>query len=916
MATLYARTAGGAWATIGTWSSTSSGGASSGTIPTASDDVIFDTGSTGVVTLDSATLDVCKTLTMQAAANKLTFTAGDKLFVSGNVTFFTGQGANLSGTGTLVIHAAGTLTCNGNTIPGALTYDQAANCAISGPAIVTGLVTVAAVVGLTYTTSEAMDTLTCNGGASATSNFASSNVKLIIGGGTLQSTATTYAFATDIDLAGNVTIGAILAVANSKTIKWVSGTIDASTNTSVLYIRSAYTLNTPSANMQWYAINFNVASTITLASSVTAASLVTVATATVINKTASETFTCNAGLTMTNACSGTATIILNGGTWSGAGGVNSPFNITGTVTLSGSVGYYGTAINLTGSTLSGAASTLTLGATCTLISGGVTIPGNFTVTNTVVNITLSGNAVVTGLVSLNSNGSINWTTNETLTCNGGLSIGSALVSGSAKLIVTAGILRSTANGNNAGNNIDLVGGGGTITVGTYFALLGSKTLTWVSGTIDTSTNLSKLYIWGSCTLNTPSANMHWYDIYCSASSTLTLTSGITLDGSLVVSSIVTLATSDITVSKNLTVNATITGTGRTITLSGNGTWSGTASANCNLTITGIYILSGALGFGGAAFNITGATLTNSAATMTVTSTTCSFTSGGVTFPSAFTFNASSPTYTFVGNWVNTGLITATLFATLNHTTTETMTCNGGITANGNILGTLDIILGGGTWNGGGGGVISTNLTITCATATITNAYFSSGGSKKLKYTAGTITVTGYLRLASTAILLDTGGMTWNNVEFTSGGAAAVTLSSNLNVAGYLNIINGQSLSFTGGYNVSVASMWFSQGTLATSITMQAGQTLTVTSALGLLPGLNVNAYIAFAIQSGTSFSPFYFNYTGTAANCLIVGIRFVDVDASGSTIRLDDWYGNSVIRCTNIALRTSANLNDLFGVMV
>ena len=68
---------------------------------------------------------------------------------------------------------------------------------------------------------------------------------------------------------------------------------------------------------------------------------------------------------------------------------------------------------------------------------------------------------------------------------------------------------------------------GNITISGNVAVNGALTLAYVSGTI-TTTN-STLNIYGNYTLNTPTANMHWYNINAAATASLTLTSAIYLD---------------------------------------------------------------------------------------------------------------------------------------------------------------------------------------------------------------------------------------------------------------------------------------------------------------------------------------------------------------------------------------------------
>jgi cytoskeletal protein CcmA (bactofilin family) len=132
--TYYGVNAGGNWNTAATWSTISAkdatrvGGA---VVPTASDDCIPDDYS-GLVVVNATTC-VCKTLNCTDNTAGMTFTASQQLSVSGSVTFDNTMGANLTGTGTLRIAAAGTLTMDGLTFPGNINFSSTATITVTLP---------------------------------------------------------------------------------------------------------------------------------------------------------------------------------------------------------------------------------------------------------------------------------------------------------------------------------------------------------------------------------------------------------------------------------------------------------------------------------------------------------------------------------------------------------------------------------------------------------------------------------------------------------------------------------------------------------------------------------------------------------------------------------------------------------------
>jgi hypothetical protein len=412
MATYYpaAGTGSANWNSAASWSA-SQGGAGGVGVPTTAIDVIIE-GAVGThvfdIALDSATADVCKTLTCQNVASStnnptLTFTNNDKCIVSGNVTIGASYAGLTASGGILVMHAAGALTTNGVTIPCPLTYDATATYTISGAAVVTGLVTLGGYnMYLNYTTAEATDTLTCNGGATLDNWINVGTAKLVIGGGTLQSTNATNPFRNDIDLAGSVTIGTIMTLV-TKTLAYVSGTI--TTTSSSLYICGSCTLNTPTANMHWNNIICSTTGTLTLTAAITLDGAVAANSGQTLTLATSN-LTCAGIDTTTTGIIAGQTITLSGGTWQSTGWttgyVSSNISLAGTVTISGNVGYRTNTITYTSGTITTTNSTLNVSASCTLTTPSANMHWNNITTGTTSAINCTSGIILDGVLTQGS----------------------------------------------------------------------------------------------------------------------------------------------------------------------------------------------------------------------------------------------------------------------------------------------------------------------------------------------------------------------------------------------------------------------------------------------------------------------------------------------------------------------------------
>lgn len=375
MATYYPAAGTGTrnWHTASTWA-TSQGGVPQSSMPTVNDDVIIE-GINGThvydIALDSATLDVCKTLTCQNVASStndptLTFTNSDKCIVSGNITFGTGYIGLVASGGTLVWNAAGTLASNGVTIPCNFTTNVNSIYVFLGNAIVSGLFTVAFAGTFNWTTNE---TLTLNGGLTISSGMAGGTLKLIFASGVFQSTGTNVYCTCNIDLAGNISFGTIFAYNGyTKTITYVSGTI--TTTGSTLYLVNACTLNTPSASMHWNNINANQTFSLTLTSAITLNGVLSSSSGATLTLVTSD-LTCSGIETKASGGIVGRTLNLAGGTWQSTGWttafVSSNINITGNCSIVGSVGFKtGTLTCNSALTITTTNSTLNILAACTL----------------------------------------------------------------------------------------------------------------------------------------------------------------------------------------------------------------------------------------------------------------------------------------------------------------------------------------------------------------------------------------------------------------------------------------------------------------------------------------------------------------------------------------------------------------------
>lgn len=287
----------------------------------------------------------------------------------------------------------------------------------------------------------------------------------------------------------------------------------------------------------------------------------------------------------------------------------------------------------------------------------------------------------------------------------------------------------------------------------------------------------------------------------------------------------------------------------------------------------------------------------------VVNATATLTSAGNTMSGDLTFTGAA-TFTLGDNWVVTGTVTFQTGAVVLNS--NQLTCNGSMTNTISVSGTTAIVLGGTGTVSSTGAVTTTfgnNLTInTSGTITFLNGgsfnYGLNGTSPTLTYTAGTVVSTNCIfRLTGDATLL-TSGMTWQS--FRHGGVAlTMTLNQDFN-ANLFADFSQTSLTITGSYtNINVSSFIINPSNGAPTVSVKSGTNLNITSKISLVC-INDAAFNTFTIKSGTATSSFNFNFTGSLSSLMITGITFTDVDASGSTNPIPNYFGNTLTRTTNI----------------
>ena len=819
-----------------------------GVVPTSADDVVA-TGTSGPLVVN--VVSAAKTINFTNYTNTLTMNA--VLTVSGNVTLVSAM--TIAGASGLTVNADSTLTSNTKTWPNALTLNgSAATYTLADDWTVGGTL----ILGPAATTTMVINGNNIIANGSLTNNIFSTSA--ISGTTTIVLHGTgTWSSPNGGTLKNNLTINTVGTITLSGTVYYNTGTFTYTAGTvtttgSTMVFSTGLTLP---VGIVWNNLTLNSAATYTLSGDVTVTGTFSAGQGAGVNTTTLNGFTIFVSGNMTiggnggGVIVGTTNIVLNGtGTWStgsnnGTVRNNLTINTAGTITLSGIVKYDTGTFTYTAGTMVTAGSTMTILATTTL-PNGITW-GNLALTGTSP-VTLTADQTVTGTLTIGSASATTTINGFTIFVGGSLTFGgvNCNVTGTTNIVLNGTGNWSGGDANSRLQNNLTINTAGTITiVGTVGFNTG--TLTYTAGTVVTTG--STLKIIASTTLNTN--GISWNNVTLTGTSTGTLLSNLSLNGTLFVNCSFTCTLNGFTmyIGGSLTGgNSFLAGT-TNLVLNGTGTWSwaaGSGSIANNLTIntagtitiSGTVRISGTLTYTAGALGMAGSTVIVLGPLPVGISIWNNLTlsgSGTYTIPAGYVVNGNLsiavvgvPTYTLSGDINVSGslLVGCTYTCTLNG---SSVYIGGSLTVtNSFVVGTTNLVLNGtGTWSHSSGGSVANNLNInTAGTITISGTVAYDTGT--LTYTAGTVVTTGSTLNVAASTTLNTAGINWNNV--TLSGTSSDTLSSNLTVNGTLTVSGATTFAGTGVLVFSGTSTLAgaSAMTIPTSLTLASGMARTYT----------------------------------------------------------------------------------------
>ncbi len=704
-----------------------------------------------------------------AGSNTLTFAGTGGLTMSGNFTS-TNTAFNFNRAVTLAnnttVNSGTATTTFGSTVNGARTLN-----------ITAGSTTLSGAIGNT----TALNGLTVNGSLSLGGNVTLSNDPMVVTGLTTLTSNSTLSTGT-----GNITLAGVAAGSNTLTFAGTGGLTMSgnftSTNTAFNFNRAVTLANNTT-------VNSGTANT-TFGSTVNGARTLNVTAGnTVFSNTVGAT-TALTGLTITGPASLAGNVTL----------ANSALSISGLTTLTGNTTLSTGTGNISLAGVNANTRTFTLAGT-----GGLTMSGNFTSTNTAM------------------------TFNRAVTLGGATTV---------NLGTAAATFSNTINGNNS------------------LTLLGTGTKTF-TGAVGGTTAIGALNVTGNTTLSnnitTNNANV-------------TFNSPLTLGANSVINSGTATTTFASTVNGARTLNVTAANTvfggavGNTTALIGL-TTSGPASlagnvtlANAALSIGGLTTLTGNSTLSTGTGNITLAGVAAGANTLTLAGT------GGLTMSGNFTSTNTAMSFnravTLASNTVvNLGSATTT-FSTINGGFDLTLQGTGTKALNGVIGGVTPI----GQLSVVGNTTLTNNITTNNSLVsfgnllTLTNSAIISTGT-------GNITLSGVAAGANTLTLAGTGGLTMSG-NFTSTNTA-FNFNRDATLAGATSVSTGSgAITFKkvdGGQNL----------TLNTTGNITFSDSVGATTRLGTVTVTNANNFSAGSFKAGSltqSAGTGTTNFTGTGLN--------------------------------------------------
>lgn len=544
------------------------------------------------------------------------------------------------------------------------------------------------------------------------------------------------------------------------------------------------------------ALSFSVSSTKTITGTLTVTGLFTSSTTTqTIN---GGTLVLNGGLTNTGAMTGSTQVNLSGGTWSGAGGISNPLQLS-SCTVSGSVISTGSTITYGSGTVTTTGSTLTCTTAATTFNCSSITWNNITIQ--ITNCTLSadlnlGTAGTFGvnLAAANINGAFNINCGSNFTLSG-----TTVLSGAPKVVMTgAGTITIGSGGLSL--SIDINATGVIVFTGTCNINTGTIKYVTAAGVTTTGSTLA-------CSTNTTfqTAGITWNNITLSgASKTFTLNNALTGTGTLTISA---TATTTFTGAFDITCGSfTVSSSGAIITMSGNINSSGTVStgAATSTTFNGAFNINasgsvtvGTSWAGTATLNYTGTGTFAGATSAAILSLNTTINTAGATFSTGFNFRTNSFTITALG--------TSTFSSFTFHIST------GSPTLTVNSAGFAPTIFQSGT---------ATNITVTGTNGFTMGTYNCSAGVSKITWKNSRLyTITAGISVVTTLAL----AMVW--VSDIPGTMYTMTLQQGAtNDVGFASITDAD--------NSAGRTMWVYKGTISNCLNIKALPTAPMTVSSG------------------------------------------------------------------------------------
>lgn len=457
--------------------------------------------------------------------------------------------------------------------------------------------------------------------------------------------------------------------------------------------------------------------------------------------------------------------------------------------------------------------------------------------------------------------------------------------------------------------LSLVLTGYTSTMNITGGLTVASTIT-LAGTVTASATTHTL-TWGSAGTHVFTSNgIAWpCALYLTAASTHTITGALSIAGLLTLSpgtravsgSALTLSGGMYDMTSTTTFNMIVTVTGGT--LSANGT---NVGATCpEIKLAGTVFIGTFWGIKACRLTYVSGTVATGGSTLYLLGACTVDTGGSVTWGTVTPALTGSCALASDMHITNLVVGSACSFSS----TTYKLYVHGNVTTGGTtyyVTGTSEIVLcGTGTINTSTS-ALQINTTIdTEGTITITQLLF--GGSKTLKYVAGTVIVNGFLRLTS-ACTLNVPGIQWGELNLSYGSTnITFTLAADLN-CGLLSITGtGASTNMTGAYTLTCGVLGFNSGTV---FKFNPSVTVVITDRI-YAAGAETSTSVASV--GSTSTTPVSIRYNGPLSGLRVIRLALSYIDASGGATPIYTHDG-AVTNCSNVVAYNCSQLAiDSFG---